>query len=72
MRIRELLLKLIDIERSIGVEEPFKLREMVMQAQECLLSIQKSLADQLPDQRLAPASVAALDSREYRRLRSQG
>lgn len=69
MRIKELLLKLIDIERAIGVEEPFKLREMVMQAQEYLLAIQKSLADQLPEQRLAPAAVAAIGSRDYRRLR---
>lgn len=69
MRIKDLLLKLIDIERAIGIEEPYKLREMVMQAQEYLLAIQKSLADQLPDQRLAPATVAAIGSRDYRRLR---
>ena len=65
MRAKDLLLKLIDIERAIGVEEPFKVREMVMQAQECLLAIQKSLADQLPQERLAPATVSVLAANDY-------
>lgn len=68
MRAADLLLKLIDIERAIGVEEPFKLREMVIQAQEGLLAIQKTFTEHLAQGRLAPATVAvfAQDSRRAR------
>lgn len=65
MRAKELLLKLIEIERAIGVEEPSRIREMVMQAQDYVLAFQKSLADQLPYQRLAPATLSVLATKAY-------
>jgi hypothetical protein len=50
----ELLEKLIEIERAIGVEEPRKIREMVMQAEEYLLEIQKNAARSAPNRNAFP------------------
>ena len=44
MHARQLLERLIEIERAIGVEEPLTVREMVMEAQEYLLEVQKLTA----------------------------
>ena len=40
-----LLTKLIEIEQAIGVEDPIKIRRMVIEAEECLLGIQKESLD---------------------------
>jgi hypothetical protein len=47
MYISELLEKLFEIERSIGVEEPCVVRSKVMDAQECILQMQKEMAEVL-------------------------
>jgi hypothetical protein len=40
-----LLEKLIDIERSLGVETTISVHKKVIEAQECLLAIQKEMAE---------------------------
>lgn len=47
MSISLLLEKLIEIERSIGVETDMTLRKQVIDAQDCLLSIQKEVVEKL-------------------------
>lgn len=47
MNAETLLLKLIAIERAIGKEEPKELRRMVIDAEDCLLGIQKSAVERL-------------------------
>lgn len=42
-----LLTKLIEIEQAIGVEELSKVRNMVIEAQECLLVMQRESLDRL-------------------------
>jgi hypothetical protein len=42
MHSKQLLERLIEIERAIGVEEPLTVREMVMEAQEYLLELQRN------------------------------
>ncbi len=54
MHAKQLLERLIEIERAIGVEEPLAVREMVMEAQEYLLEIQKLAARRDFFQRLSP------------------
>jgi hypothetical protein len=47
MYTSELLEKLFEIERSIGVETPMVLRSKVVDAEECVLRMQKEIADVL-------------------------
>jgi hypothetical protein len=63
MRAAEVLARLIEIERAIGVEDPLRVREMVMEAQECVLEIQKAAADRLQNERLAPDRLAMIAPR---------
>jgi hypothetical protein len=47
MNTSVLLEKLVQIERSIGIETNNTLRAMVLDAQDCALALQKSLAQHL-------------------------
>jgi hypothetical protein len=58
MHAKQLLERLIEIERAIGVKEPLAVREMVMEAQEYLLEIQKLGSHQM---RLFSETLSALD-----------
>jgi hypothetical protein len=58
MHAKQLLERLIEIERAIGVKEPLAIREMVMEAQEYLLEIQKLSSRQM---RLFSETLSALD-----------
>lgn len=62
MTCADLLQKLITIERSIGVESNSTVRELVQDAQDCLLQMQKeqaesSLAGAWRDAMLRPESL---------------
>ena len=54
MHVKQLLERLIEIERAIGVQEPQTVRAMVMEAQEYLLGLQKAASSQYQFQRLSP------------------
>jgi hypothetical protein len=58
MHAKQLLERLIEIERAIGVKEPLAVRGMVMEAQEYLLEIQKLSSREM---RLFSETLAALD-----------
>ncbi len=47
MTINILLEKLIEIERSIGVETNTAVRKQVLEAQDCLLAMQKEMVEKL-------------------------
>jgi hypothetical protein len=47
VNINILLGKLIEIERSIGIETDTTLRKQVLDAQDCLLGIQKEIVEKL-------------------------
>jgi hypothetical protein len=71
MSATELLLRLLDIERAIGVEEPAIIRQMLFDAQDCVLALQKNVAYQSQQERLGPAMIALLADRDYHKLRMQ-
>lgn len=58
MHAKQLLERLIEIERAIGVKEPLAVRGMVMEAQEYLLEIQKLSSREM---RLFSETLSALD-----------
>jgi hypothetical protein len=47
MNHRDLLDKLLQIERAIGVESNLAVREMIMNAEECLLKLEKARVEEL-------------------------
>jgi hypothetical protein len=47
MNHRDLLEKLLQIERAIGVETNFTLQKMLLEAQDCLLELEKERVERL-------------------------
>lgn len=68
----ELLSRLLEIERAIGVEEPIRIREMLMEAQECVLELQKNAIYNLREQNVEPAASTLIARSHSRLLRKLG
>ncbi len=66
----ELLSRLLEIERAIGVEEPYRIREMLMQAEECVLELQKSAIYNLQAQNAEPAAETLVAHSRARLMRT--
>jgi hypothetical protein len=54
MHAKQLLERLTEIERAIGIQEPLTVRAMVMEAQEYLLELQRNAARGSYFERLLP------------------